>query len=744
MNAEEAIKFILRAAEQARRVEAASSREYAEKLKQQLRQITTPQQAKSLLTNSIGVVMRAMELVDENPGLSEFQALKMVQEELNELPIEAPKRRSLSPNRQKKLPPPTDTENAVESSKRVAATINVGDTIEYDLDRVKQYSTRARYVQSWEGKVSQVHSNGYTVVADGVSFFVNARDVNMERRESKRTAAYEYNPDVGDIVQVTWKDGTGKAKAKIVDLTDDGYLVEFLEDAPESGHSKGEARVLQYEEFKKLGKREEHDQDFGVCSECGKDVTRQEVHMGKSKCHSAPIISEEEWEKKGSKKTAYLDSKDTKQLAMNLLARFPEWHPDNAGEKRVSDAEVLKAAQEYFTKLDSEDVQHIADEASSIISDEYAYGHKWSSRKTSLKREAGWRGGFEPGVIYTISGWDKNKNKIDLSIYDVNNPYTFNTRVEAEKEVERLAERSDADHLVVSKDKNGLTVYEWYRNEIAREVESSKKTAVEKSYNQADLPVGTQVRTRSGHIGIITKHYEDSDPLFAGAVQVRWDSGIFTPEDPARLIKAQMSEGDATSHTVQREFHQEDKRRPTDKTPIKREKYKETPSEKLAAASSLYNKYIKLGYDMAAGKAGTGWMKFDGDTEGQEPGEFATGWTETEQWKYEVAKKILKDLGLDPAAQWSDDQISEYMELEDAWIDGYEEYILKHQNNNKIAAVEQDYITMTNKEGNVAKLYNTGMVEVYRGEICIYRNWFDNQQVAKGELESAGFEVPEG
>lgn len=55
--------------------------------------------------------------------------------------------------------------------------VEVGDIIEYDLDRVKQYSNRARRVNSWEGRVKKVHSNGYTVVADGVEFFVNYHDV---------------------------------------------------------------------------------------------------------------------------------------------------------------------------------------------------------------------------------------------------------------------------------------------------------------------------------------------------------------------------------------------------------------------------------------------------------------------------------------------------------------------------------------------------------------------------------------
>lgn len=82
-----------------------------------------------------------------------------------------------------------------------AAGIDVGDIIKYDLDRVKQYSSRARLVNAWEGLVKRVHSNGYTVVADGVAFFVNDRDViedtgkkMVEKEATKRIALQDGIP----------------------------------------------------------------------------------------------------------------------------------------------------------------------------------------------------------------------------------------------------------------------------------------------------------------------------------------------------------------------------------------------------------------------------------------------------------------------------------------------------------------------------------------------------------------------
>lgn len=84
------------------------------------------------------------------------------------------------------------------ASKKTAG-IDVGDIIEYDLDKVKQYSTRARMVNSVEGRVKAVHSNGYTVVADGVAFFVNNEDViggtgfTYHKKSSKLLAGSDFN-----------------------------------------------------------------------------------------------------------------------------------------------------------------------------------------------------------------------------------------------------------------------------------------------------------------------------------------------------------------------------------------------------------------------------------------------------------------------------------------------------------------------------------------------------------------------
>lgn len=92
--------------------------------------------------------------------------------------------------------------------------------------------------------------------------------------------------------------------------------------------------------------------------------------------------------------------------------------------------------------------------------------------RSTIQRAAGWHGGFEPGTTYSISCWDEGNNKIET--YS-NNPYTFNTRIEAEKEARKLADQCNADHVVISKDKNGLTVYEWYKNKPVEAAVNNKK-----------------------------------------------------------------------------------------------------------------------------------------------------------------------------------------------------------------------------------------------------------------------------
>lgn len=168
---------------------------------------------------------------------------------------------------------------------------------------------------------------------------------------------------------------------------------------------------------------------------------------------------------------------------------------------------------------------------------------------------------------------------------------------------------------------------------------------------------------------------------------------------------------------------------------------------KTAAVPDLHEKYRKLGYDMADGTAGTKWMRFDGDTGGEEPFKFAKDWTDTEQWEHEVGNNILEDLKLNPATQFTEEQIDSYIELEDAWVEGYEELINKYLRERKERAAAKDVPTdktiLKDDKGRVAEVDAAGRVEVKRGEDVIYRNWFDNKQVAIFELESAGFYKPE-
>ncbi|MGC9059538.1 MAG: hypothetical protein ACP5H3_04010, partial [Candidatus Aenigmatarchaeota archaeon] len=60
-------------------------------------------------------------------------------------------------------------------------------------------------------------------------------------------------------------------------------------------------------------------------------------------------------------------------------------------------------------------------------------------------------------------------------------------------------------------------------------------------------------------------------------------------------------------------------------------------------------RFYQLGYGMASGKKGTGWMKFDPEEfnninieEDEDAIEYAEGWLETDQWNYEVGELIKK------------------------------------------------------------------------------------------------------
>ena len=80
----------------------------------------------------------------------------------------------------------------------------------------------------------------------------------------------------------------------------------------------------------------------------------------------------------------------------------------------------------------------------------------------------------------------------------------------------------------------------------------------------------------------------------------------------------------------------------------------------------------ELGYLMAKGEAGTGWMKFSGSVvdeyrdvmDDTTPEEFASSWLETDQWEYEVGKEFEDGYG-----DYSYDKaVSE-------WLIGYANYI---------------------------------------------------------------------
>lgn len=103
-------------------------------------------------------------------------------------------------------------------------------------------------------------------------------------------------------------------------------------------------------------------------------------------------------------------------------------------------------------------------------------------------------------------------------------------------------------------------------------------------------------------------------------------------------------------------------------------KYDDRGSYQLRAYS-LNDKFYDLGFNMAAGKAGTGWMivgekeleKYKGMLY-EEIFADVEKWTETDQWNYEVGKLILQE-------RIEDDDGERFIELREAWINGYVDYI---------------------------------------------------------------------
>ena len=98
-------------------------------------------------------------------------------------------------------------------------------------------------------------------------------------------------------------------------------------------------------------------------------------------------------------------------------------------------------------------------------------------------------------------------------------------------------------------------------------------------------------------------------------------------------------------------------------------------------------KFYRLGYNMAAGKKGTGWIAYSkGDfKEAKEPGDsnrdaigkYAESWMETEQWNYEVGnliREIAEKEGIEEGTEEYLDSV--FTPLFYSWVDGYEEYIM--------------------------------------------------------------------
>ena len=100
------------------------------------------------------------------------------------------------------------------------------------------------------------------------------------------------------------------------------------------------------------------------------------------------------------------------------------------------------------------------------------------------------------------------------------------------------------------------------------------------------------------------------------------------------------------------------------------------------------DKFYRLGYGMAAGKKGTGWMAFDSEDleevfsdpdveDGEAAMEYAEKWLETEQWNYEVGSLIREIAEKEGIEEGTDSFIYDvYGPLSNAWVDGYAGYIM--------------------------------------------------------------------
>jgi len=97
----------------------------------------------------------------------------------------------------------------------------------------------------------------------------------------------------------------------------------------------------------------------------------------------------------------------------------------------------------------------------------------------------------------------------------------------------------------------------------------------------------------------------------------------------------------------------------------------------------LRDKYQKLGYEMAKGTKGTGWLKFEDYQipEFVEQRKNITEWVyelaDTLQFDYEVGRHIFEDLVKKiKELDIKYDPLDEYLDLRHAWVRGYSSYII--------------------------------------------------------------------
>jgi hypothetical protein len=98
----------------------------------------------------------------------------------------------------------------------------------------------------------------------------------------------------------------------------------------------------------------------------------------------------------------------------------------------------------------------------------------------------------------------------------------------------------------------------------------------------------------------------------------------------------------------------------------------------------LRDKYQELGYKMAKGTKGTGWLKFE-DYEIPEimektrtVSEWVYGLVDNLQFDYEVGRHIFKDLFKKIKELELDyDPVEEYLDIRHAWVIGYSLYVME-------------------------------------------------------------------